>query len=794
MSGISKKLSYIQELIEEGDFKAALTTIEKLDEANDLNDEEKFSYYLLKGTILFNLSQFEQSYEVANQAYQESKKVRDDIYIVDILTLIARNLIRLNRFDEAIETLEQAEDLVINYQQGASNETDLKRKKATLYSVKGYAFFYKGDSENSISTIEDSLSLFNEINDKKGIMYSFMQLGHNYFMYKGEWEKSLYYSERAEELGQEIGIQKCKRTFAMNSVNIGNVYIAKGELDRALSYYEHSLEILRELNDDMYLIATLSNIAYISWLKGELNDAFEYYKKAILNPRLKGNPWLLSINLMNLIELSIDKEDLASANFYHNKLQELKEQIDNPFINNIYRYSKGIILKKSARIRDQAKAQEIFKKVIKDKIYSEITRDALIKMCDLLLIELRSSNNLEILKELNGYILNLLEFAKEQNSFSILGETYLLQARLALINFNFSEARQLFSKAQSLAERYGIKFLAMKISAEHDELLKDLELWETLKEKNASVVERLRLAHLTKDMDILVKNRAIGPPKLKIDQPILLLVLSKNGKIVLSQSFIEEISIDNTYIGRFLTFFNTFSNQIFSESFDRIKFGQYTVLFTAINSLFIIYIFQGQTYGARQKLIHFTETIKKESQIKNNLENYYKMGKVLSLNNNPLLEELINNSFMVDAQKLQVPFKAYKGDKNFVFVSYTHADKLQVYPIIDFLNSNGIRIWYDEGIPISVDWKKSIVDNLERCRAFLVFISPHIVNSEMVRKEISYALKKKKQFFAVYLKDTKLPSELEFEIADIQALMRHKLSDSEFYNKLKTILEPIISE
>ncbi|MFW9937830.1 MAG: tetratricopeptide repeat protein [Candidatus Thorarchaeota archaeon] len=794
MSVISKELSNIQELIEEGDFMEALTIIEKVDEVSDLNDEEKFSYYLLKGTILFNLSQFEQSYEVANQAYQESIKIKDELYLVDILTLIARNLIRLNRFDEAIKTLEQAEELAINYQQGASNEIDLKRKKATLYSVKGYAFFYKGDSENSLSNIEDSLSLFNEIDDKKGIMYSFMQLGYNYFIYKGEWEKSLYYSERAEELGREIGIQKCKRAFAMNSVNIGNVYISKGELDRALPYYEHSSEILRELNDDMYLNATLSNLANISWLKGELNDAFEHYKKLNLNPKLASNPWLLSINLINLIELSIDKEDLESANFYHNKLQELNEQIDNPFINNLYRYSKGIILRTSARIRDQAEAQEIFKEIIKDKISSEITIEALIKMCDLLLIELRSSNNLDILKELNSYILNLLEFAKAQNSFSILGETYLLQARLALIDFNFSEARQLFSKAQSLAEKYGIKFLAMKISAEHDELLKDLELWETLKEKNASVLERLRLAHLTKDMDILVKNRAIIPPKLKIEQPILLLVLSKSGKIVLSQAFIEEISIDNTYIGRFLTFFNTFSNQIFSESFDRVKFGQYTVLFTTINSLFIIYIFQGQTYGARQKLIHFTETIKKESQIKSDLESYYKMGKVLSLSNNPLLEELINNSFMVDAQKLEVPFKAYKGDKHFVFVSYTHADKLQVYPIIDFLNSNGIRIWYDEGIPISVDWKKSIVDNLERCRVFLVFISPHIVNSEMVRKEISYALKKKKQFFAVYLKETMLPSELEFEIADIQALMRYKLSDSEFYNKLKNILEPIISE
>ncbi|MFX1356078.1 MAG: tetratricopeptide repeat protein [Promethearchaeota archaeon] len=138
MGETSKELSYIQELIEEGDFKEALTTIEKLDETIVFNDQEKFTYYLLKGTILFNLSQFEQSYKVADQAYQESRRIKDDLYIIDILTLIARNLIRLNKFDEAIEILEQAEDLIEKHPYETPNEVALKRKKATLYSVKNY--------------------------------------------------------------------------------------------------------------------------------------------------------------------------------------------------------------------------------------------------------------------------------------------------------------------------------------------------------------------------------------------------------------------------------------------------------------------------------------------------------------------------------------------------------------------------------------------------------------------------------------------------------------------------------
>ena len=105
-----------------------------------------------------------------------------------------------------------------------------------------------------------------------------------------------------------------------------------------------------------------------------------------------------------------------------------------------------------------------------------------------------------------------------------------------------------------------------------------------------------------------------------------------------------------------------------------------------------------------------------------------------------------------------------------------------------YLNKSGINIWYDEGIPLSENWKKSIAENIERCQEFLVFITPHILESEFVRKEISFALKKKKPFNAVYLKDTKLPTELEFEIADIQALHKYLMPDPEFSNKLREVL------
>ena len=147
-----------------------------------------------------------------------------------------------------------------------------------------------------------------------------------------------------------------------------------------------------------------------------------------------------------------------------------------------------------------------------------------------------------------------------------------------------------------------------------------------------------------------------------------------------------------------------------------------------------------------------------------------------------------------DTQQIPLPFKAYRGAEPFVFTSYAHSDKQHVYPIINSLNKAGINIWYDQGIPISENWKKSIAVNLEQSTAFLVFISPQVIDSEYVKKEISFALKKKKPFIGVYLQKTTLPAELEFEIADIQALSKHLMPETEFYNQLLETLYDKLNE
>ncbi len=152
-----------------------------------------------------------------------------------------------------------------------------------------------------------------------------------------------------------------------------------------------------------------------------------------------------------------------------------------------------------------------------------------------------------------------------------------------------------------------------------------------------------------------------------------------------------------------------------------------------------------------------------------------------------------NKLLAILTEDLRVPFKAYKGDEPFVFVSHSNNDKLQVYPIIDYLDKLNFNIWYDAGISVSQEMMKSIMQNINKCTVFLVFITPNIIDSKFVRREISYAIKKDKPFYLVYLKDTKLPDELDFEISGIQSMKKYTMPDSEFYDTLKEVLSSVLS-
>lgn len=129
--------------------------------------------------------------------------------------------------------------------------------------------------------------------------------------------------------------------------------------------------------------------------------------------------------------------------------------------------------------------------------------------------------------------------------------------------------------------------------------------------------------------------------------------------------------------------------------------------------------------------------------------------------------------------------RPYEGTQPYIFVSYAHKNDAAVLEIIGTLQSRGFRVWYDEGIEAGSEWPESIASHLERAQLVLAFLSPAYLRSDNCRKEMHYALTKKKPVINVYLEQTELSPGMEMQIGNLFALMKYTYPSEEyFYDKL----------
>lgn len=139
---------------------------------------------------------------------------------------------------------------------------------------------------------------------------------------------------------------------------------------------------------------------------------------------------------------------------------------------------------------------------------------------------------------------------------------------------------------------------------------------------------------------------------------------------------------------------------------------------------------------------------------------------------------------MANNKKMLQP---YSGKKAYIFISYAHKDKKEVYPIIDKLLNDGFRIWYDDGIDPGTEWDENIAKHIEECGYFIPFISENYLKSSNCKDELNFARDLDKDRFLVYLENVNLPSGMNMRLSRLQNIHKYAYdSFDEFYNKLLT--------
>jgi len=648
----SKELKQAEQLMNEGKYQEALLFLNNFEGKQELTDSDSLSLYLLKSSILNKLGHYQESYKSGEQAYQESQNLKSYLQSIDALVNMARALVWLGDLEKANNLVVESEDLLKSLIHESS--IDLEQREASIAFVNATISWFRGDMNQAIEYGKYSLKLSEKLGNKHEIVESLYIIGQSYSFLKSDLDTALKYAERCQVLAEEINHQQM---ISFNLLNLGIISNLKGEFEKALMYYEQCLPFFEESNNIQWISATLTNISNAYFHQGKFDLAFKYFKKSLNLAQETGNNWFIAIGLFNIIETLILKSDVEQAQKYFEELKQINDKENNKWIETMYLLSKALILKESPRIHNHAKAEKIFKQIIQRELIPnlDVNIQAMVYLCELLLDELRITNDIGVLDDLKPYIRQLLDLAEKTNSFWILAETYVLQAKLALLTLDLKGARGLLTQAQKIAEKQGMHRLAAKISIEHDDLLQKLSIWKNLKESKEDLSKRIQLAKLSEQIEQMAFKRGLEHLEMSEEEPFTILIVTEGGTSLFSHSFIKEKSFESHVLSGFLTTLDYFIGEMFSERFDRAKFGEYTLIMKSIPPFFVTYIFKGDSYYALQKINYFIDHIHKEESIWHNLMKSYQTNKTIHIKEIPLLESLITDIFV----KKNIVLKAF---------------------------------------------------------------------------------------------------------------------------------------
>ncbi|MBD3192192.1 MAG: tetratricopeptide repeat protein [Candidatus Heimdallarchaeota archaeon] len=488
-----ESLERIKKLIDESEFEKALEIIEKIEQAPDITTEQRLNCMILRSNVFNNISKYEEGLEIAQQAFQESQTISNDLITLDALIAIGDQLYRLGRFKEGLEFIEKGEELLTKVKKEIADSVVYEREYHLL-NRKGTFINGMGNLEGSINCFKKCLSIVEKYDNKNLIAASLNNIGLTYF-FLGKMDLALDNLQENLFITNELN-DRVSLGLAFN--NIGRVYSFKGELDVALEYLKKGLKLHQETGNKLFTAASLFYLGKVYQRKGDFQESFDHYKKSLKIRTEIGNTLTMSECLFELISLTIDHDrKVDKGEEYYEQLQELNKAEDNIIIDQRTRVAEALFLQSSTRALQKARAQQIFKDIAEEEIVDyELSVFSMMRLFELLLYELRASENEEVLEELKALSEKILQIAKDHNSFPVLAETYLLQSKLALLELEVDKSLDLLDSAMMTAQEKGLNYLAKKISLEKETFKEELSKWQELANRNASIQERFALAQI----------------------------------------------------------------------------------------------------------------------------------------------------------------------------------------------------------------------------------------------------------------------------------------------------------
>ncbi len=649
---MNKKLKEIEqvfqlasEMIDEGKLSEALEILNALEPIDEYTERQKAIFYSLKSEIHWFLGNYPKAYETAEKGRQMAKNIERSIEVIDLFLNMALISVGMGKFFESLNLLEESAEILQNLPQ--ISEKDRKQRTGIIYLIKGADFHYLGEMMNAIEMLKVAIDLLEKWGPQTHLAIAYALCGGSEFRFLGDYNKSLNYIVKSQKIceNQESPYYNTAKLICLREKSI--ILSIKGDLKLALETAKKTVSLARTYNNSIYTHVGLNIIGLIHHELGEWDQAIKYYKEALSIAENSGIAISILDILTNILEIYINRGEITAAQqIFHEMEQYRDKEKDNKYMDLIYRFGKALLLKVSKRTRDLGGAQAIFKNITNEEVISiGYTQRATLHLCEMLLDEFNDTKNIEAFDEFSSLLTCMQKVAEKQHAYKILAETYLLEAKLSMIHFDMKKARHSLTQAQQIAERYELNRLAINISNEHDKLLQNLEVWEQMENENVPISERLEKIDLSDQILTQLKQKPGEIPDTTLESPIFILIMANSGIPLYTKIFSKELEITEELFSGFLSAFNTFSDEIFSEGLDRANFGKYTILMTSLPPFRSCYVFKGQSFLAQQKFSQFNEKLYNSEQIWKKLTSANRTGQVIKDDASKGLGQLVKSTF-----------------------------------------------------------------------------------------------------------------------------------------------------
>lgn len=212
-----------------------------------------------------------------------------------------------------------------------------------VYIRMGWVQFLMRDFDSALNSMKNGHTLHQETLQQRGIASALSNMGQVY-MVKGDYQRARLFLQEALETRRDLG-HPGDLAWALN--NMGNLLLEQGEIEASKAHHKESLDIRKQIGNPHLIIRSMNNLALINVIQGNYDVALADLLVSSNLAQKVGEKLGMAIVMVNIGELYLLRGDNSQANKYLGLAMQLAEKLNDPLIlAECYRLQGEILLEK----------------------------------------------------------------------------------------------------------------------------------------------------------------------------------------------------------------------------------------------------------------------------------------------------------------------------------------------------------------------------------------------------------------------------------------------------------------